>query len=203
MEGSSLAFDPAWLEGMPASERRQMVMHVGAGVARRIAEATRHDSSPVGLIGAKLDHPSSAFTHGWANMVAVEAEPWEWEQLSAWCKRNGLARATDSATLRNRARACMNLAGRIDHQIARLAKHPAYRRVSVAGVHPIVLPALRCGDAYAPTPGTLKVPTGHDGQVVEWGELLPYACRVRNRMFTSWLMDVYDEPSDPETGVLD
>lgn len=182
MEGSSLAFDPAWLEGMPASERRQMVMHVGAGVARRIAEATRVDSSPVGLIGAKMAHPSSAFTHGWANMVAVEAEPWEWEYLSGWLKRNGLARATDSATLRNRARAFMNLASRVDHQIARLAKHPAYRKVSVAGVHPIVLPALRCGDAYAPTPGT--APKRCEG---EWGELVPYAMRVRGRMFTSWM----------------
>ncbi len=182
MEGSDLAFDPAWLEGMPASERRQMVMHVGAGVARRIAEATRQGSSDIRPIGAKLDHPSSAFTHGWANMVAVEAEPWEWEYLSGWLKRNGLARATDSATLRNRARAFMNLASRIDHQIARLAKHPAYRKVSVAGVHPIVLPALRCGDAYAPTPGT--APKRCEG---EWGELVPYAMRVRGRMFTSWM----------------
>lgn len=164
-----------------------MRMRIGAGVARRMGEGLLADSSLAGKVASRLAHPSSVVTHGWATMVEVDAEPWEWEVLASWLKRNGMVRPSDPATLRNRARAFMNLASRIDHQIARLANHPAYREVSVAGVHPIVLPALRCGDAYAPTPGT--APKRCEG---EWGELVPYAMRVRGRMFTSWMFSPTD-----------
>lgn len=157
-----------------------MRMRIGAGVARRMGEGLLADSSLAGKVASRLAHPSSVVTHGWATMVEVEAEPWEWEVLASWLKRNGMVRPSDPATLRNRARGFVNLARRIDVELDRLARAPGYRSMMVAGVHPFLLPAFRCGDAYAPTPGRLRC------EDPEAGEMVPYTMRVRNRTFTGW-----------------
>lgn len=186
MEGSEL-------DGMPEAERRLMRMRIGAGVARRLGEGLMIDSSPAGSLASRLAHPSSVVTHGWATMVEVDAEPWEWEVLARWLKRNGVVRPSDSATLRNRARGFVNLARRIDVELDRLARAPGYRSMMVAGVHPILLPAFRCGERYAPTPGRIGC------EEPEAGEMVPYTVRVRNRTFTGWTF----LPSDGRPGTVE
>lgn len=188
MEGSEL-------EGMPEAERRLMCMRIGAGVARRVGEGLLSDSSPAGKVASRLAHPSSVVTHGWATMVEVEADPWEWEVLAKWLKAHGVVRPSDPATLRNRARGFSNLARRVDTELDRLARHPGYRGVAVAGVHPILLPAFRCEERYAPTPERLRC-----GAVdPDVGEMVPVTMKVRSRTFTTWTF----LPSDHGAGTLD
>lgn len=182
--GSDLLFDPEWLADTGPAERREMVMEIGASVARQALMGLTLAANPaLWVMADKLSEPEASFRQGWAEMVRVSAEPYQWEALADSCRRRGFERHGDSAVLRSRAKALVNLSRKIDRELDRLANHPAYTRRALAGVHPLVLPGVRSGDRLAPTVGRLPRDARMD---VEFGEMAPYAMRVRNRMFTSW-----------------
>lgn len=190
MADSDPLFDRSWVNDVPPSERRRMVMSMGVAVANRLLTSDFAVRGPIPPTTLRLVR---TYRQGWAEMVEMEAEPDTWEALERWCSRQ-LVRVGDSATLRNRARSFQNLGERIGRELDRLARHPAYLRLPVAGVHPIMLPACRCGDMYAPTIGRLMADPAYDGGLVERGTFEPYVFKVRNRKFSSWMFS-------PEGGV--
>lgn len=123
---------------------------------------------------------------GW--MVKADADPDAWDALAAWCERYSTVPVGASPEANREAARMARAATRIEQEMVKLAKHPGYRGVAVAGVSRVALPARRCGGGrWWPT--TRMALAHSDGSTahVEDVMLLPEQVERGRRTYTRWL----------------
>ena len=116
------------------------------------------------------------------------ASPEAWDTFVAWAATAGAVRpgATDAA--QREARAISRARETVNTTLDRLARHPGYRGVAMAGRHVVVLPARRCGEGrWWPTRRMALANSDGTSLTVEMTDLVPDLIRRRGRVFTMWV----------------
>lgn len=147
-------------EGDLAHSERGMECHVALNLGERVGQSRRVTMS-------------------------VEA----WLILLGWLQREKVT--VPGATTSEQARAaCLGRAHRkISREFMRLAKHPAYRGVAVAGTSTTKFPAYTAtGDRWWPTPDMAFANSDGTDMKIQVTELVPRERWMNGRIFTEWVV---------------
>lgn len=127
---------------------------------------------------------------GATKAMDAHADPDAWDELVIWLRDNGtLDDASVGMDEKQRAKRMILTASKIEAKIDRLADHPGYRNLGVAGVQPVALPARRCEgeDRWWPTTRLAIVRSKRGGEVIDV-VLEPHAFMSDRRLFTKWVI---------------
>lgn len=170
-----------------------LVITLGQGVTRLVLKSSFSSSGDDAMaMHHALANPRRRFTQGFARMVEVGATPDEWETLATWAMREAHSFFGMDRKAQNFCRSMSRLAVKIDGELEKLARHPAYRRIGAAGTTTERLPAWRMdlgADGYLYRPTLLQCLKAADFSAhsdPEQGYLEPQQEKVRGRVFTRW-----------------
>lgn len=165
-----------------------LVLRLSKRVARAAIAGDLAWSSALGEeMHVALTRPVRPPKGAWAS---YRATPDAWEALAAWCAQNGRVGIGEPRDLRSLADALLRAESRIRAELDRLAKHPAYAAVAVAGVDATCLPARRCGEGqWWPTTRQALIHSDGSTTAVTEATLEPRIVRRGGRVFTLWSAD--------------
>jgi len=144
--------------------------------------------------GSLVHHPGGDLMHvaigqsvkaGSRRRVRASVEVWL--AFLDWLRSQTETIPGDTYEEQRRAGALIRARRAIAKEFDRLAKHPAYRGIGIAGTSSLVLPAYRMGEGrWWPTPDMAAAAADGTTLVMKRAELVPVWRTVVGREFTEW-----------------
>lgn len=151
----------------------------------------RDGSLPVEWL-ARLARPVEKVARGNGESWLIEASPREWDDLLAWGHRRQSVPFGASDSDEKFALVVKKVVERVETNLGRMSRHPAYQGRAVKAHSAVVLPAFRCKHPRArwwPTPRMAIQNAEGDSLELESGWLVPEIKQVRGWTVTKWHLD--------------
>jgi hypothetical protein len=152
--------------------------------ACRHAMAGNLSDTPLGMeMHVALNNPTGAS----GSRRTIRASVAAWLTFLSWLQAESRTAPGDGHRAEERA-ACLARARKaISREFDRLAKHPAYRGIAVAGTSTTVFPAYRLGEGrWWPSPDMAWAASDGTTTRMEQADLVPATTQMNGRVFTYW-----------------